>query len=163
MSSVPFFVVFLIASLAYALVRGRGPERAVAVAYILASAGSLSLSLFAMPGNFRVVPWHLFLVDVLLLGVLVALAIRANRLWLIPAAGCQLVAVMVHITRLIDPAMIPNGYAFLTTIWSWPMVLLLASGTWLYHRRKVTGVAIPDWKAFFTPRRSRMPGVRRPI
>ena len=134
----------------------------MAVAYILASAGSLSLSLFAMPGNFRVVPWHLFLVDVLLLLGLALLAIRANRLWLIPAAGCQLVAVLVHITRLIDPDMIPNGYAFLTTIWSWPMVLLLASGTWLYRKRAATGTAIPDWKASFTPRRSRMPGLRRP-
>ena len=163
MTSVPFFLLLFAVVVIYAGMLGGRPERWTAFAYLLALAGSASVGLMTIAGDFSVVPARLFVVDVLLLLGLALLAIRANRLWLIPAAGCQLVAVLVHAAKLIDPAMIPNGYAFLTTIWSWPMVLLLASGTWLYHRRKVTGAAIPDWKASFTPRRSRMPGVQRPV
>ena len=131
--------------------------------YLVALAGSASLGIMKIPGDFSVVPVQLFVVDALLLLALAILAVRANRIWLIPAAGCQLVAVLVHATRLIDLGMIPNSYAFLTTIWSWPMVLLLAYGTWQYRRRAATVSAIPDWKGSSAPRRLAMPGKRRPI
>ena len=35
-----------------------------------------------------------------------------------------MVAMLVHAGKLLDPAMIPNGYAFLVKISSWPMVAL---------------------------------------
>jgi hypothetical protein len=89
---------------------------------------------------------RLFAVDLLLLIGLCIVAIRANRWWPIPVAGCQLVAVLVHATKLLYPAMIPDSYALLTTIWSWPMVALLAVGTWAHRRRVATGVFVPDWK-----------------
>ena len=161
MTSVPFFLLLFAVAVSYAALRGGRPERWTAFAYLVALAGSASLGLMRIAGNFSVVPMQLFVVDALLLLALAILAIRANRIWLIPAAGCQLVAVLVHATKLIDPGMIPNGYAFLTTIWSWPMVLLLAYGTWRYRRREATGTAIPDWKASSAPRRSVMPRMRR--
>jgi hypothetical protein len=89
---------------------------------------------------------QVFLVDLLLLAAICTLAIRANRWWPIPAAGCQLVAVLVHAGKLVEPSMIPNGYAFLVTIWSWPMVLLLALGTWAHRRRLANRIIVPDWK-----------------
>jgi hypothetical protein len=146
MSSVPFFVIFIVIVVVYALARGGGPARVTAIAYIIASAGSLSLGFLHMPGAFRSVPMRLFAVDLLLLIGLCIVAIRANRWWPIPVAGCQLVAVLVHATKLLDPAMIPDSYALLTTIWSWPMVALLAVGTWAHRRRVATGVFVPDWK-----------------
>jgi len=158
---VPVFLLLFAVAVSYAALRGGRPERWTAFAYLVALAGSASLGVMRIPGNFSVVPVQLFVVDALLLLVLAILAIRANRIWLIPAAGCQLVAVLVHATKLIEPGMIPNGYAFLTTIWSWPMVLLLAYGTWRYRRREATGTAIPDWKASSAPRRSVMPRMRR--
>jgi hypothetical protein len=160
-SSVPSFVALLLVVLAFAGAKGGGPERAVALAYIIASAGSLSLSFFEMPGEFRVVPVHILVTDVLLLAALCVLAIRANRWWVIPTAGCQLVAVLVHTGKLVDPAMIPNGYAFLTTIWSWPRVALLALGTWRHQRRLAQGTIAPDWKPSSRPRQSRMRGEPR--
>jgi hypothetical protein len=154
MSSVPFFVILLLGVLAYALAKGGGPERAVAVAYIVASAGSLSLSFFEMAGRFQVVPLHIFVTDILLLVALSYLAVRANRWWLIPVAGCQLVATLVHAGKLVNPDMIPNSYAFLMTIWSWPMVALLGLGTWAHRRRLADGIIVPDWKPSSARRRS---------
>ena len=117
-----------------------------ALAYILALAGSASVGIIHMPGAFRVVPMTVFVVDMILLAALCLIAIRANRWWPIPAAGCQLVAVLVHAGKLLDPTMIPDSYAFLVTIWSWPMVLLLGLGTWAHRRRLKEGVIVPGWK-----------------
>lgn len=99
-----------------------------------------------MPGGFQSVPVRLFLMDVLLLVALCVIAIRANRWWPIPVAGCQLVAVLVHAGKLLDPSMIPSGYAFLVKISSWPMVALLGYGTWAHRQRLRQGIIVPDWK-----------------
>src|SRR4051812_11866770 len=107
-----------------------------------------------MPGEFQSVLARLFFVDVLLLLGLCLIAIRANRWWPIPVAGCQLVAVLVHAGKLLDPAMIPNGYAFLVTIWSWPMTALLALGTWTHRRRVAASFTVADWKPSSRARRS---------
>jgi hypothetical protein len=113
---------------------------------VLALVGSVSVGFLRVPGNFEVVPFGLFLVDAMLLLALIAIALRANRSWPIPAAGCQLVAVLAHAGKLLDASMIPDGYALLTTIWSWPMVAFLALGTWAHRRRTQEGTFVPDWK-----------------
>lgn len=146
MSSVPFFLLFFAIIAAFAIGRGGGPERTTAYAYIAALAGSASVGIIHMPGAFRVVPTTVLVVDMILLIALCLIAIRANRWWPIPSAGCQLVAVLVHAGKLLDPAMIPQGYAFLVTIWSWPMVTLLALGTAAHRRRRAAGIFVPDWK-----------------
>ncbi|NUR45575.1 MAG: hypothetical protein HOP91_05395 [Sphingomonas sp.] len=115
-------------------------------AFALALVGSATVGFLKVPGNFRVVPMGLLLVDAMLLLALSLVAIRANRWWLIPVAGCQLVAVLVHTGKMLDPAMIPNGYAFLVKVWSWPMVALLAYGTWAHRSRIRRGIMLPDWK-----------------
>ncbi|WP_196233048.1 hypothetical protein [Sphingomonas segetis] len=162
MSSVPFFVIFIVVVVGYALARGGGPERATALAYIIASAGSLSLGFLNMPGAFRSVPMRLFAVDTLLLIGLCIVAIRANRRWPIPVAGCQLVAVLVHAGKLLYPAMIPDSYALLTTIWSWPMVALLGIGTWAHRRRLAERAFVPDWKPISGRLRFRSPPLQLP-
>ena len=148
MTSVPFFLAFFVIVISFALSRGGGPEKAGAATYVIALAASASIGVVHMPGGFQAVPLTLFLADVLLLIALMILAIGANRWWPIPAAGCQLVAVLVHTAKLLDPAMIPNGYAFLVTIWSWPMVALLGLGTWSHRRRLSQDIIGPDWKPF---------------
>ena len=96
MTSIPFFLIFFFVVVALAAWRGGGPERVTAGADVIALAGSAYVGFLHVPGNFRVVPIGLFLVDGLLLIALCAIAVRANRWWPIPATGCQLVAVLVH-------------------------------------------------------------------
>jgi hypothetical protein len=145
-TSVPFFLVFFTFVTAFSMWRGGGPERIVSVSYIVALAGSATVGIVHMPGGFRAVPIQVFVVDVLLLVALSVIAIRANRWWPIVAAGCQLIAVLVHVVKLMQPTMIPNGYAFLVTIWSWPMVALLGLGTRAHRRRLAQAIIVPDWK-----------------
>lgn len=158
MTSVPFFLLFFAIVVIFALWRGGGPERVTAIVYILALAASASIGIMEMPGGFRVVPTTVLIVDILLLLALCVIAVRANRWWIIPAAGCQLVAVLVHAAKLLHPDIIPNGYAFLVTIWSWPMVAFLALGTWAHRRRLAEGIIVPDWKPFSAPRGLQMRG-----
>ena len=141
-------MTFFAGAVVFAAWRGGGPERATAVAYVLALAGSAAAGFLRVPGDFRVVPIGLFLADSLLLIALCAIAVRANRWWVIPAAGCQLVAVLVHTGKWLSPQMMPKGYEFLTDIWSWPMVLFLCLGVWAHRRRIADGIIIPDWKPF---------------
>ena len=149
MSSVPFFLTFFAIVVGYAAWRGGSVERVTAGVLTVALLASASLGLNQIPGEFRIVPITLLLVDLALLVILCVIAIRANRWWPIPVAGLQLVAVLVHAGRMVDPDMIPNGYAFLTTIWSWPMVALLALGTEGHRRRRAQGIIVPDWKPFY--------------
>lgn len=148
MTSVPFFLLFFAFVIAWATLRGGAPERVTAIAFVLALAATASGGFWSIPGEFRVIPVHLFVVDLVLLAALIVIAVRANRWWPIPVAGMQLVAVLVHAGRLFDPTMVPNGYAFLTTIWSWPMVAILGLGTWTARRRLATGSFVADWKPF---------------
>lgn len=153
MSSVPFFLLFFAIVVSWAMLRGGGPERITAGAYIIALAATLYGGFLRVPGNFQVVPLGLFVTDAALLMALCLIAIRANRWWVIPAAGCQLVAVLVHTGKLLDPGMIPNSYEFLTDIWSWPMVALLAIGTWAHRRRTSRAIIVLDWKPSYARRR----------
>lgn len=146
MSFVPFFGVSLVVAVTFALLRGGGPERGAATLFALGSIGSLAGGWRGMPGGFAVVPAYLMLVDSALLAAMMVLTVQANRLWLIPATACQLLAVIGHVTKMLAPSIIPTSYAFLATIWSWPMVLLLLGGTMACVRRRREGRDIPDWK-----------------
>jgi hypothetical protein len=152
-TAVPFFLLFFGIVVIYSTLRGGGPERVTAAAYVLALLGSASVGFLTVPGHFRVVSFGLFLVDSVLFIGLAVIAVRANRWWPIPAAGCQLVAVLVHTGKKLDPAMIPDSYIFLTDIWSWPMVVLLGLGTWAHRRRLANGIVVADWKPSFGRRR----------
>ncbi len=152
MTSVPYFLSFFIIVELFAIVRGGTPERLTSGLYTLALAGTFSVGFLTVPGNFRVVPWGIFLAELALLISLGLIAVLANRWWIIPAAGCQLVAVLGHAAKLIDAAMIPNGYEFMTDFWSWPMMALLGLGTWAHRRRLARGIIVPDWKPSY-PRR----------
>lgn len=140
------FEIILVVSLSYAAIWGGGPERVAAMLYTAASIGSLLGGWRGMPGNFSIVPTYLMIVDIALLVGLIVLTLRAARFWLIPATSCQLVAVAVHISKLMAPSMIPTSYAFLTTVWSWPMVLLLAFGSRQHSIRIKYGRIDLDWK-----------------
>lgn len=140
--------MLFIVSIAFALIYGRQPERLTALFFTIALAGSATLGIQHMPGNFATLPIKLVAIDAALMLCLVALAIRANRVWIIGVAACQILAVLSHVAKAMSPLMMRNGYAFLITIWSWPMTLLLLGGTIACVMRQRHRRIIPDWKAF---------------
>lgn len=134
MLRIGFFVALLILTCGYALWRGGGPERIAATAMLAATAVS---ALVRADVHHRFVDMEigLFVVDGLLLIMLVAVAMRADRGWSFIVAGFHLVTVGAHGIRLIEPGMIPVTYAVLIALWSYPMLVVLAIGTWRHQRR----------------------------
>jgi hypothetical protein len=140
------FLGFFLLSFAYSMWRGGAPERVGAALLLAGLAGSMTVGIVHLPGNFASVPVTLAAVDMLLALALVILALRANRLWPIPLAACQLITVFGHIGKYLAPQMFAGGYALLIMIWSWPMTGLLMFGAYCHHRRIRTGYCDRPWK-----------------
>jgi hypothetical protein len=110
---------------AYALWRGRAPERIAAVAFVLAwwaSAVLLSLD-FSQP------QYGMFAVDVILELILIALALLTRRRWLMAAAACQLLTVGDHFAMMIDRRILSYAYQTVMVIWGYAALLAMVLGT----------------------------------
>lgn len=133
----------LMAVCALAVWRGRDEER-------LAAAGMLanwSLSRILFQAHSQGLQAGVFAVDVILLGLYVWLALRSRRYWPLFAAGFQLLAIITHMGRMIDPRM--SGWAYLTAeiIWSYLVLWAIAWGSWsapAFHARMAEEDALRD-------------------
>jgi hypothetical protein len=85
-------------------------------------------------------------VDVALLAGLLVLASFADRFWPLWMSAMQAVAVLSHTAIALNPDVIPRGYWQAATLWSYPMLLLLAAATWSHRRRLKRAGADPFWK-----------------
>ena len=138
------FLAFFAFSVGYAFWKGGKPERLAAL--LLLAALILSLSLGAVENFANLQVWYAIVDGVLTLALL-ALAMAANRLWLIPLTACQLATVLGHLTKILAPDLVPLGYAFLMGFWAWPVTALLAFGTWCHRQRMKAGYSDRPWKA----------------
>jgi len=133
---VALFNALLIASCGYALWCGGPPERIVGGSLLLAALATM-LSYSELAVRFRAVETGLLATDLMLLAVLVLVALRADRGWPLVLAGLQVDTVGAHIVKAIDPRMISVTYALMIAGWSYPMVILLAIGTWRHRCRLI--------------------------
>ncbi len=140
------FIVLLLGCCGYALVRGGPPERVGAAlqlgAFVIDDAvhrliDGLGYSSMAVGST---------IVDLALLIALTLLAWRSTRFWPLWIAGWQAAAIAAHMSKLVDPGMIPAGYAIQAQIWAYPMLIATAVGTWRHRRRVAAGDPDPAWK-----------------
>lgn len=94
-----------------------------------------------------------FGVDVLVFVAFVILAARANRFWPIWVGALLGLGVLGHLARWAGPEVIPWAYAVILSIWSYPILLIIAVGTFLHQRRLKRDGVDPDW----LPRRGAAP------
>ena len=101
LSSLPeqIWAVAMLAVSTYAWWRGGWVERVVAVANVLAWVATAALQ---NRTNWVDPQWSVFAVDVLFLGVLVALVVRSDRNWILAAAAFQLLLVITHAAIIVD-------------------------------------------------------------
>lgn len=144
MAHMAFFATLLLISSGYAMWRGGAPERAVGCSMVAAYVATLfSHSEFAI--RFTDVELGVLTIDILLMVILMAVALKADRGWPILLAGLHLTTVGAHAVRMIEPEMIEVTYAVMLSMWSYPMVVALALGTWR-HRRRLQAVGYDrDW------------------
>lgn len=128
------FTALLLSSCAYALLRGGAPERVVAGSLLTAYVATL-LAYSELPTRFEKVEIAVLLVDTILLLGLIAVALRADRVWPLFVAGLHLTTIGAHLIKFFDGNMIRVTYAVMIAAWSYPMLVLLAVGTWRHRRR----------------------------
>jgi len=141
-----FYLLLLLAS-GYAMWRGGGPERIVGAAMLIAGVLTRASYLAHYLPNadyFEVVHWGVLAIDLVLLGVLLAVALTADRFWTLWLVAFHALGTGGHLVRGLDHGIEPIAYAILLASWSYPMVLLLVIGTARHARRRKLGRA-RDW------------------
>ncbi len=129
-----YFVSLLVLCTLYALWAGGWPERVGAAAYAL-SVAATHLILTAQNERWLNVEVGVFIVDVLVFLVFVAIALRADRFWPLWVSAFLGLGVLGHLGRLAGPDVLWWAYAVVLTIWSYPILALIALGTFLHRRR----------------------------
>lgn len=154
---VPHYILFEIlfaACCGYALWKGGAPERVGAAIFIV---GVLFTHFSGPTGPLRWTSLELgvLVVDVVVLVAFTLLALYAERFWPIWLTALHAIAVGGHAVKMVDPDLFRWGYAFALAFWSYPMLLVLAGGTWCHRRRLRLYGADPDWS--FQLRRPKQP------
>ena len=128
------FRLLLLAVILYALLRGGRDERQVA---LICTAGFLLTALVLSPlaVRFENVETKVFMVDMAVFGGFLIVALRSYRFWPLWVAGLQLTTVLGHLLKFADSNLFPNAYGAALYFWSYPIILILAIGTWRAHRR----------------------------
>ena len=133
----------------YALWRGGRPEQFVALSFLVAFV--LTVASDQLGFHWHGIQMGTFLVDVMLLIVLVAIALRANRYWPIGIAAMQSLEVIGTLLRLADPRMAPLLYWIGTVVWAYPMLILLLLGTVRHRNREKRLGPESSWSSSLPP------------
>ena len=62
-------------------------------------------------------------------------ALVSERFWPLWIAGLQLTTILGHLLKLMDTNLCYRAYGASLVFWSYPIVLILAIGTWRADRR----------------------------
>ncbi len=138
------FVALLALTTLYALWAGGGPERIGAAVYAV-SVAATHLILTAHTQRWLNVETGVFIVDVVTFLAFVPIALRADRFWPLWVSAFLGLGVLGHVARMVGPDTFWWAYAVVLTIWSYPILALLALGTFLHRRRLARHGADRSW------------------
>ena len=125
-------VAIWLAACVPALIWGGRPERIVALA--LLTALGVALAFYRATRNNNIQWWSLA-VDGAVFAVMLATLRFYPRRWLMVALGCEFVALLVHVPRLLDPDIHEWAYAAVNNYSGYAVVLTLLVGTVTSHER----------------------------
>lgn len=138
------FLSLLVVTTLFAFWAGGGPERVGAAAYAL-SVAATHLIRTANSHRWLNVESGEFIVDVLVFIAFVIIALRANRFWPLCVSALLGIGVLGHLARYVGPDTFWWAYAVVLTIWSYPILALIALGTVLHWRRLARHGADRSW------------------
>jgi hypothetical protein len=142
MLPIPIFWLLLLSICGYALWRGQRDERAAAIACLVASVAT-PLVVAPLRARFAGVETGVMLVDFVTLAVFIIIALQSSRFWPMWIAGLQLTTVMAHVLKAIELNLMPQSYSAAARFWSYPILIILAVGTWRSHRRARREQGVP--------------------
>ena len=128
------FRVLLVLVALYALLRGKRDERQVGLIFVI---GVIATELVLPPARerFASVETRLMFVDLAVFVGFLWVALRSERFWPLWMAGLQLTAILGHVLKAIDVELFARADAAALVFWAYPMLLVLAIGTWRNQRR----------------------------
>lgn len=97
---------------------------------------SFALTLALRDNSWKGTQWSAVVGDSGLLILLIAMSLRTKRYWPLFAAGFQLLCVLMHLARVIDPGVRAWAYATGQVIWSQLVFWALGVGVWNTWRRR---------------------------
>lgn len=129
-----FFLALLVLTCGYALWRGRSDERIVAATCLLATLAT-RFAISPLSTRYSNIEVGLLVIDLVMLAIFVAIALYSDRFWPLWVAGLQLTNSMAHLMKAIELDLLPVAYRAAAVFWSYPILIVLAVGTWRTHRR----------------------------
>jgi hypothetical protein len=88
--------------------------------------------------------WGAFICDVALLTLISAIAIRTKRFWPLVAAAFQLLCVMIHVARMVDPGVRAWAYATGQVIFTQLFMITVGVGVLNRWRDERRALAAPS-------------------
>lgn len=138
------YYLLLVLCWMYATLKGGPPER-VGATIVVAGSTLTVAAVSSLDHRYVSVEFGVFLVDAAGLVALVILALRAERYWPLWVAALHLIGIAGHGLKLADPDVIRRAYAFAMQFWGYPMLLLIALGTWRHQQRLRCFGFDPSW------------------
>lgn len=130
-----------------AIWKGGGPERAIgAVVLGMFLSANAYHRWFNGEVNLGSINVFFALLDGVVAIALIAIALRANRVYPLCIAGLQIIALAAHLAREIVEAMTPIAYAILFILPSYFQILVLGAGLWAHRRRVAKYGQYKEWR-----------------
>jgi hypothetical protein len=83
------------------------------------------------------------IVDLATLAAFTWIALKSERFWPLWISGLQLTTTMGHLLKAVDSNLIPLAYGAALRSWSYPILIIVAVGTWRGERRRRHPVPAP--------------------
>jgi hypothetical protein len=115
----------------YALFRGKADARIVAAVFLVGDLATLALR----SSTYSSVETSVFVIDIIAFLAFTYAALISDRFWPLWISGLQLTTSMGHVFKLIDSHLLPLAYAAALRFWAYPILIILAIGTWRSRRR----------------------------
>ena len=129
-----FFRILLALVAAYAFMRGSRDERSVGAILVLGVIAT-HLAWTPLDARFANVEFGVLIVDIVVFAGFLWVALRSNRFWPLWIAGLQLTTLLGHMLKLVNVELFRHAYGAALMFWAYPIVIILAIGTWRSQRR----------------------------
>lgn len=120
----------------YALLRGKTEARIVALVFLIADLATLAMR----TSTYSSVELDVLVIDVLAFLAFSYAALISDRFWPLWVSGLQLTSSMGHVFKAVDVHLMPLAYAAALRFWAWPILIILAVGTWRSRHRTHGGM-----------------------
>ena len=144
---VGYFAAILLVFLA-AQRYGEGPEKWMAGTILAMTLSSKAyLSIFGRHAQLMEVDLGLLLIEVIVAAVMVAVALRANRMYTLWMAGFQIIALLAHFARELADQISPIAYVMMYVGPSYLQIITLGLGIWLHYKRVQRHGSYRSWRS----------------